>query len=96
MFGAHMRLVTGQSPPTALLSTAMSRQDHGVLLGTKVRGRAAYGELVTHMLVATDSSARLGAMTTLTSRPCDSIRTLAGLLVDLHSMVGFYLWIPAL
>lgn len=53
----------------------------GVLLGTKVRGRAAYGELVTHMLVATDSSAQLGAMTTLGKRLCYTIRTLAGWLV---------------
>lgn len=42
------------------LCSALPYQYHDVLLGTKVRGRAAHGELVTQMLVETDSSAQVG------------------------------------
>lgn len=40
--------------------SALPYQDHDVLLGTKVRERAAHGELVTQKLVETDSSAQVG------------------------------------
>lgn len=54
MFGAHM--CTHTHKPTR----PAPYQDHDVLLGTKVRGGAAHGELVTQILVDTDSSAKVG------------------------------------